>query len=484
MRRGGRRPEPVTRTELAALATLLLAGGTAGAEPAATPERSTPVVQGELGRKLDLYLSRLEALGYSGGLAVVKGGETVLLKGYGQADREGGVPMRPDSVFNLGSITKPFTAAAILRLQELGKLKTSDPVSRFFDGVPGDKAGITLEHLLTHSSGLESDFSPTDYEATTREEYVRRALASKLLFPPGEGYEYANAGYSLLAAIVEQTERAGLRDGPRRDGAEARRHDGDRLQGPALGRGAHRPRLPRRRGLGHDPRPHRGARRTVLGAAGQRRPPHDARRHGALERRATGKRRPQRGLPRELRPPASGRGSGSAVALRLRLGGREDAARHTRAAQRRQRHLRGRAAEVRGRGRHDLPRLDRRGAEGDTGRAGPHRDRLRRAVRPAAGRRHALPRGPARPRGPVPRDVGRGGRRCGSSTAGSRSRPPSRSASLCSPACPRPSASGTSGWERAPRTSRGGRSRATRPASTRPSAGAWAWSRFASRRPS
>ena len=81
----------------------------------ARPPRGA-IVKGDLGRKLDAYLSRLEALGYSGGLAVVKGGETVVLKGYGQADREKGVPMRPDSVFNLGSITKPFTAAAILRL--------------------------------------------------------------------------------------------------------------------------------------------------------------------------------------------------------------------------------------------------------------------------------------------------------------------------------------------------------------------------------
>ena len=191
----------MTRT---ALAAMVLAAGTAGAQPPAGPERLTAAVRGDLGRKLDEYVSRLEALGYSGGLAVMKGGETVLLKGYGQADREGGIPMRPDSVFNLGSITKPFTAAAILRLQELGKLKTSDPVSHFFEGVPEDKAGITLEHLLTHSSGLESDFSPTDYEATTREEYARRALASKLLFPPGQGYEYANAGYSLLAAVIEK----------------------------------------------------------------------------------------------------------------------------------------------------------------------------------------------------------------------------------------------------------------------------------------
>ena len=238
------------------IAVLVVVAVAEAAVSAAAPQSAT-IVQGDLGRKLDAYLSRLEALGYSGGLAVVKGGETVLLKGYGQANREGSVPMGPDSVFNLGSITKPFTAAAILRLQELGKLKTSDPISRFFERVPEDKAGITLEHLLTHSSGLESDFSPTDYEPTTREEYVRRALASKLLFPPGQGYEYANAGYSLLAAIIEQVSGQDYETALGQLVLEARRHDGDRLQGPALGQGAHRPRIPQRRGLGHDPRPHR-----------------------------------------------------------------------------------------------------------------------------------------------------------------------------------------------------------------------------------
>ena len=185
------------------LAALMVAA--AEAAVSASPPARAAIVQGELGRKLDDYMSRLEALGYSGGLAVVKGGETVLLKGYGTADREHGAAMGPDAVFSLGSITKPFTAAAVLRLQELGRLKTSDPIGRFFEGVPEDKAGITLEHLLTHSSGLESDFSPTDFEPTTREEYVRRALASKLLFAPGQGYEYANAGYSLLAAVIEKT---------------------------------------------------------------------------------------------------------------------------------------------------------------------------------------------------------------------------------------------------------------------------------------
>ena len=186
-------------------AALALGGLLAGSASASLPETTAVVVKGDLGRKLDAYMSRLESLGYSGGLAVVKGGEIVLLKGYGKADRERGVPMGSDAVFSLGSITKPFTAAAILRLQELGKLKTSDPITRFFEGVPEDKAGITVEHLLTHSSGLGSDFSPTDYEPTTRAEYVRRALASKLLFLPAQGYEYSNAGYSLLAAIVEMS---------------------------------------------------------------------------------------------------------------------------------------------------------------------------------------------------------------------------------------------------------------------------------------
>ena len=352
----------MTRKALAALATLLLAAATAGAEPAATPGRSTPIVQGDLGHKLDEYLSRLETLGYSGGLAVVKGGETVLLKGYGQADREGGVPMRPDSVFNLGSITKPFTAAAILRLQELGKLKTSDPVSRFFDGVPADKAGITLEHLLTHSSGLESDFSPTDYEATTREEYARRALASKLLFPPGQGYEYANAGYSLLAAVIEKTtgkdyetalgelvlRPAGMTEtgykAPRWDAARvAHGYRGGEDWGTILAR-IEEPGAPYWALRGN------GGLHTTLA---------DMVRWDAALRAV---RRPHRGLPRELLPPARGRGPGRALALRLRLGGREDAARHARAAQRRKRDLRGRAPALRGRGRDDLPRLDRRRA--------------------------------------------------------------------------------------------------------------------------
>jgi len=182
------------------LIVVALVAGAAG--PAQAADR--PVVNGETGRRLDEYLSRLERFGFSGGALAVRGADTLLLKAYGLSDRARGIPLSTDSVFSLGSITKQFTAAAILTLEMAGALSVNDRIDRHFDGVPADKASITLHHLLTHSSGLESDFSPTDFEAVGREEYVARALKSRLLFAPGGGYEYSNAGYSLLAAIVER----------------------------------------------------------------------------------------------------------------------------------------------------------------------------------------------------------------------------------------------------------------------------------------
>ena len=171
---------------------------------ASASAQDRPIVSGDTGRTIDEYLSRLERFGFSGGALAVRGKEVLLSKSYGLADRARRVPLTTESVYNLGSITKQFTAAAILTLEMQGKLAVTDLASKYLDGVPADKAGITLHHLLTHSSGLESDFSPSDYDPVGREEYVRRALQSKLLFTPGGGYEYSNAGYSLLAAIVEK----------------------------------------------------------------------------------------------------------------------------------------------------------------------------------------------------------------------------------------------------------------------------------------
>jgi CubicO group peptidase (beta-lactamase class C family) len=171
--------------------------------PRAARTEELRIATEEPGRELDVYFSRLEALGFSGTALVRRGAEVILGKGYGWADKSRGRRMTAADVVDLGSIAKQFTAAAILRLEADGKLGTGDPITRFFKDVPPDKRGITLHHLLTHSAGLASDFAESDYEPVLRDEYVRRALASALLGPPGKRYAYSNAGFSLLAAVVE-----------------------------------------------------------------------------------------------------------------------------------------------------------------------------------------------------------------------------------------------------------------------------------------
>lgn len=179
---------------------LVLLGAAVLAGAAAPP---APVVSGPLGEKIDTYMSRLEGFGFAGSLLVAKDGKVVVHKGYGLANQEKKVPFTAETVFDIGSITKQFTAAAILKLEMAGKLKVTDPITKHFDGVPPDKQGITLHHLLTHSAGLEDVFGG-DYEEMPRDELVKKAFASKLLWAPGTRYEYSNAGYSLLTAVVEK----------------------------------------------------------------------------------------------------------------------------------------------------------------------------------------------------------------------------------------------------------------------------------------
>lgn len=162
----------------------------ATAQASATPE---------LAGKLDRYLADS---GFCGLALVAKDGKVLLQRGYGEADREQHAPFTLDKLVSIGSITKQFTAAAILKLEMEGKLKVEDPITRFFADVPEDKRAITLHQLLTHTAGLESDFAG-DYDAVDRDEYVKRILNSKLRSAPGKEHFYANAGYSLLGAIVE-----------------------------------------------------------------------------------------------------------------------------------------------------------------------------------------------------------------------------------------------------------------------------------------
>lgn len=140
---------------------------------------------------------------------VVKDGKTILRKGYGIADTAGMKPMSADMSMRLGSITKQFTAVAILMLAEEGKLALTDDITRFFPDYPTRGKRITVEHLLTHTSGIASYTSRPEYLLTmSRDLTVGQMIDSfkndPLEFEPGTRYRYNNSGYFLLGAIVEK----------------------------------------------------------------------------------------------------------------------------------------------------------------------------------------------------------------------------------------------------------------------------------------
>jgi CubicO group peptidase (beta-lactamase class C family) len=151
---------------------------------------------------LQTFLHRAGALGFDGQVLVEKHGQLLADGAYGFADREHGVRNDRDTVFGIASQTKQFTAAAILILEERGALRVEDTIAKFLANVPDDKRDITLHQLMTHTSGLmQGDIVP-DFADVTPEELVRKILASERK-PPGT-FRYSNAGYTLVAAIIER----------------------------------------------------------------------------------------------------------------------------------------------------------------------------------------------------------------------------------------------------------------------------------------
>jgi CubicO group peptidase (beta-lactamase class C family) len=168
-------------------------------------------VRGPLGASLDRYLKALVGYGYSGAVLVAKHGEVVLNQGYGLADRDRKTPFTPDTLFDIASISKQFTAAAVLKLEMQGKLKVEDKLKRFFPSAPPDKAGITLHQLLTHTSGLQDSIGD-EYDVMTRDDFLKGVFATPLVHPPGGHFVYSDAGYTVLAAVVEDVSGRPLGD--------------------------------------------------------------------------------------------------------------------------------------------------------------------------------------------------------------------------------------------------------------------------------
>lgn len=156
----------------------------------------------ELYSKIDSYLEAGTKNGFAGAIAVIKNGEVVINKGYGFANRNTQSLNNPNTIFDIGSNTKQFTATAILKLVELRKIQLTDSLSTFFKNVPEDKKSITIHQLLSHSSGLV-DAIGKDFTKVTKKDFLQQLFETQLLFKPGEKYSYSNTGYSILGIIIE-----------------------------------------------------------------------------------------------------------------------------------------------------------------------------------------------------------------------------------------------------------------------------------------
>lgn len=172
---------------------------------AATAATARVVIRDDFAAKLDEYLTRMMPFGFSGSVLVAKDDRILSNKAYGMADRANKIPNTTDTLFDTGSIGKQFTGAAIFKLEAMGKLKTSDVIGKYLDNVPADKQAVTLDHLLRHRSGLidSQNIRPGD-DFSDRDRRVRQILDAPLRFQPGERYQYNNAAFNVLAAIIEK----------------------------------------------------------------------------------------------------------------------------------------------------------------------------------------------------------------------------------------------------------------------------------------
>jgi len=191
----------VSSRSLASIATVLALTPLA---PAALSAQEIDVA-----RMDQIVQSHVTAKQFMGAVLVARNGQVLVDKGYGYADLEWQIPDTPDTKFRLGSMTKQFTAAGILLLEERGKLNTDDLVKKYIPDAPAAWDKITIYNLLTHTSGIPNFTSFPDYhssEATpaTPVQLVARFRDKPLDFQPGDNWSYSNSGYVLLGYLIEK----------------------------------------------------------------------------------------------------------------------------------------------------------------------------------------------------------------------------------------------------------------------------------------
>jgi CubicO group peptidase (beta-lactamase class C family) len=178
--------------------------------PAARAVPAGPAADDALAAKIDAVMSAVYKPDQPGAAIIVrKNGRTLFRKGYGLADLERGVPVAPDMVFRLGSITKQFTAVSILLLAQEGRLGLQDEIARFLPDYPTQGRRITIEHLLTHTSGIQSYTDMAEWLPLWRKDFTVKELIDlfkdkPMTFEPGRSWAYNNSAYILLGAVIEK----------------------------------------------------------------------------------------------------------------------------------------------------------------------------------------------------------------------------------------------------------------------------------------
>ncbi len=193
---------PVRHGACALLALMTWGGAVAAsgsvAAPPGTPERVAQVADALAAQQ-----------GFSGTVLVAKGDTVLLSRGYGMASHEWGVPNGPDVKYLLASVSKQFTAAAVLRLVDQGRLGLDDPVHRHLPGVPAAWQAVTVRQLLAHTAGIPTHTEGEAFEQIKRQPHTPRELWARfstlpLDFAPGSDFRYSNSGYVMLGLLVEQ----------------------------------------------------------------------------------------------------------------------------------------------------------------------------------------------------------------------------------------------------------------------------------------
>lgn len=157
---------------------------------------------GETAAVVDAFVRRCEIFGFSGQVLAVKAGAIVSHRAYGWANRKRNRRMAMNTPIGIASMSKQYTAAAVMKLAEAGRLSLDEPIGRHLKDAPPDKAALTLHQLLTHTSGMPPGDLSADFELTSRQAVIAKAYAAPLR--TAGVWRYSNAGYNLVAAVIEK----------------------------------------------------------------------------------------------------------------------------------------------------------------------------------------------------------------------------------------------------------------------------------------